>query len=231
MVNFRSVTLPRLTMAQLCDQIAIHGVCHRDECTAQHAIHTCRPCRVSFSSEQELNGHLVDFRHLHRVQQQERKDAELPRPIRCTVCSIRLPVSSQYGQHARGRRHQTELRVQNIMEPGPEELDAFPGSARCDIRDTFVPTRQRDQHINGPQHNQAMSYVSLKGALDEVERVKNGIIVSDGENGLEFGILEPAAKVTNDYVAKLFIQNTNSSPIYLNDTRFLSNYASRASET
>ncbi|TDL24445.1 P-loop containing nucleoside triphosphate hydrolase protein [Rickenella mellea] len=213
---------------QLCDQILIHGVCHLDGCTARHDVHSCTLCRVYYASAAELERHNTDRRHLKRTEQHRKKLAGLSKPVRCTICPVNLSNVTLYEQHARGRRHRLALEQQGLDDhddPGPEELEVPPHTNHCEICDTNIPLIYWQKHLKGLRHSQAQGFVVLESALEEAERDKNGIVVSEGP---DFGLLEWTDTVV-EHDTKLSVQNNNTTTVVLTDARITSHYKVRAS--
>lgn len=210
------------SMDNICAQIMTGGACHIEGCTAWHDVHTCQICRTLFTSDQQLQVHTRGVKHLHRVRQNERRLAGLSQPVQCTVCRVPLNSSHIYAQHARGRRHQAALQDQDLEnDPGPEELDTPHGTVHCDTCNAYIPFSHWNSHIRLQRHLDAQGYVALKGALEQSEQDKNGIIVSDGKAVIDFGVVDIQSR-SIESLRVLSLENTNPTDVILREARMSS---------
>ncbi|KAI5120593.1 hypothetical protein M0805_008071 [Coniferiporia weirii] len=215
-------------MVQLCDELLSRGVCSRSDCPYSHDVFNCQVCRVVYETGPEYEKHLSSVFHHRRVIKDEKRQAGTSQPVLCTVCSVDLSSVTLYEQHSRGRRHLRALRDNGLIEdPGPEELDVPRNCTRCDICSTNILTKFWDSHVNGLRHKNATKFTSLKGALDESEQDKNGIVLT--EDRLDFGVLDYNADTAATKSRIIDFQNTNSTSIILVHAYVSSQRTSRAS--
>ncbi len=209
-------------MDSICAQILTSGACHIQGCTAWHDVHTCQICRIVFKSDRQLQVHSKGGKHLHRVRQDERRLAGLSQPVQCTLCQVTLTNAQIYTQHARGRRHRAALQRLGLKtDPGPEELDTPPGSVHCDTCNRYIPAPHWNSHIRHRRHLNAQGYVALKGALEQSEQDKNGVVVSDGEAVIDFGVVDIQSHSIQS-IRNLSLENTNPTDVILREARISS---------
>ena len=215
-------------MSDICDQLLDKGVCHRHNCTLSHDVFHCQVCRVVYTTSVEYEAHFQSLFHGRRVRQDERRRAGLSQPVLCTVCPVQLSSASVYRQHTFGRRHQTRMAETGIvLDPGPEELDVIDHTKRCEVCQAIIPTSRWNQHVVGLRHRNASQYVTLKNALDEAQKDKNGISIIDADEALNFGVLEVSQDAAR-YQKSFMVSNSNMTEIRFINARISSRQTSRA---
>lgn len=216
-------------MTQVCDEIAAHGVCNREDCPFSHDLFSCETCRQVFDTAAKYDQHLSFVFHRKKALQAENRRAGISQPVFCTVCSVDLATETDYySGHVRGKRHRRNMQEQGIVnEPGPEEQDVPRNQTRCDTCFTNVLTRDWETHLRSRRHAGATQFNALQGALEESEKDKNGLIISPEE--MDFGFVAESPSRDAVWSMTLVIQNTNATELHLVDTRLSSQMTSRTS--
>ncbi len=84
-----------------------------------------------------------------------------------------------------------------------------------------MSSRRWSSHIRLQRHLEIKSHAVLKVAQEETEGDKNGIIVSDGEKTVDFGVTDIQSQSIQS-IRKLSLENTNSTDIILCEARISS---------
>ncbi|KAG8834962.1 hypothetical protein FRC17_006265, partial [Serendipita sp. 399] len=116
-------------------------------------------------------------------------------PKRCTLCDIRLASAADIPLHERGRAHQIKLknaatsgRVINRDQIFVDDEDRNFECAICEIQ---VWQSDKAMHEKTARHRRKERFLSVRAALDEAERDKNGIAISPpGKDAFDFGFTE-----------------------------------------
>ncbi|TDL24428.1 P-loop containing nucleoside triphosphate hydrolase protein [Rickenella mellea] len=182
---------------------------------------------MDFPSKEKLVWHESAKIHQRRTDQHRKRLSGASKPVRCTLCAVDLMAASGYGQHARGKSHRRRLEEQGLNpgeDPGPEELDGVPGTQHCEICNASIPLHMWERHIDGRRHLRSKGFVMLQSGLEESERDKNGVAVSNGDGGLNFGLLECTDRhgVAYNFDRTMSVQNNNTTAIILADARVTS---------
>ena len=114
-----------------------------------------------------------------------------------------------------------------VLDPGPEELDVIDHTKRCEVCQAIIPTSRWNQHVVGLRHRNASQYVTLKNALDEAQKDKNGISIIDADEALDFGVLEVSQDAAR-YQKSFMVSNSNMTEIRFINARISSRQTSRA---
>ncbi|KAI0093452.1 P-loop containing nucleoside triphosphate hydrolase protein [Irpex rosettiformis] len=214
-------------MAQVCDEIYAHGVCQRENCPFSHDVYSCDTCRAVFKTTRGYETHLASPLHRQKVWKAEKRAAGINVPVTCTVCSVDISSAELYEQHAHGRRHARKLQEQGLeTDPGPEEVDVPRNQTRCDVCATNIETRFFEQHLKSRRHTSSIQFNSLRGALDDSERDKNGVEVTP--DTIDFGFVNEPGNINATFSKKIAVQNTNVTGIQIVRARLSSQLTSRA---
>ncbi|KAG8819128.1 hypothetical protein FRC17_010599, partial [Serendipita sp. 399] len=124
-------------------------------------------------------------------------------PKRCTLCNIRLASAADIPLHERGRAHQIKLknaatsgRVINRDQIFVDDEDRNFECAICEIQ---VWQSDKAMHEKTARHRRKERFLSVRAALDEAERDKNGIAISPpGKDAFDFGFTE-SGRATLDF--------------------------------
>jgi hypothetical protein len=175
-------------------------------------------------------GHLKSLTHAKKV---EKAESSASYPVQCSLCSVPLVHAASYQLHTEGKKHcRAMARLGLTTDPGPEEagLETLALSKQCDVCQSSVPSEVWGLHLNGLRHRRAAAFVSLRRALDESEKDKNGIVITGVESDLEvdYGLLEySAAGVCG--TKTITVMNSNATPIDFVEVRISSRQTTRAS--
>ncbi|CAG7847798.1 Probable RNA helicase SDE3; AltName: Full=Silencing defective protein 3 [Serendipita indica DSM 11827] len=116
-------------------------------------------------------------------------------PKKCTICNARLISPRVVATHVKGQRHQAllaELQAQG-RPPKPEDIiiEDADRNYECLICEMTV-WQTKEKHELTPTHKRKERFLSIRSALEEAEKDKNGISVyPDGKDAFNFG-LKPA---------------------------------------
>ncbi|TDL24456.1 P-loop containing nucleoside triphosphate hydrolase protein [Rickenella mellea] len=216
---------PFSIMVAICEELLRNGFCSREHngCSSHHNVFRCDTCRVFFTSQHNLFVHYETKRHTRKVEGNSVF-------VRCTVCKLTLASADHYPVHSQGRRHLKALKSQgSANDPGPEEVDTYPGATFCNICDIWAPDNSFSYHLNSRRHKKSMAYVAIKSAVNGAEKNKNGVIVSD-EDGLDFGILDIPSRNSQQHEKRVYIENTNATAMLLTQIRVTSQFKSVGSQ-
>jgi helicase MOV-10 len=94
-------------------------------------------------------------------------------------------------EHITTGRHQKKLGTAQLGQGSvePEEGASTTRSEYCGLCGTHVPRTMWSRHAQGPTHKKKERFTAYKATLEEAEKNKHGVIVSDD---LELGIVSPA---------------------------------------
>ncbi len=221
-------------MTEICEDLLNEGVCHRSNCPHSHDVLPCKTCKMVFYDASTYENHLRTSPHERRARQETRRRAGIPQIVLCTVCNTEISDSRLYAQHAVGRQHIQKLaeqRLTSTTDPGPEEVDVPKNCIRCDVCCTSIPKFFWERHPTGARHLQALKFNSLKGALDESERNKNGVVIKHYDRAIDFGFVEYEHRASPVHTLSVDIKNTNATSIYIVEGRLTSETTSRASQS
>jgi helicase MOV-10 len=76
-----------------------------------------------------------------------------------------------------------------LADATPFIPDALPGKSFCGVCDKYVPEFLWASHQKSSEHRRREGYTAFKTALEEAEKDKHGVVLSEG---LDFGIVESA---------------------------------------
>lgn len=109
------------------------------------------------------------------------RDSPLP------LCHLNFVGHKMWTQHLQSKRHSKN----STETPGvvvPEEGGSTARNEYCSLCKMEVRREQWLVHVQGPRHHSREKYTAYKAILDEAEKDKHGVTVSDG---LDFGIIGP----------------------------------------
>ena len=178
--------------------------------------------------------HLGSRIHHLRVAKTAKRQAGLSQTVLCTVCDVELSSSPQYPKHAQGRRHCSNLAIQgrtDVDDPGPEKVDVPRNNTRCDVCMTNIATYIWARHLSSKRHLEATKFTSLRDALDESERNKNGVSINNTDGAIDLGLLEFSRDHAIQKTVSVSIENSNATSIDVVNARISSRQTSRASSS
>ncbi|KAI0062690.1 P-loop containing nucleoside triphosphate hydrolase protein [Artomyces pyxidatus] len=178
-------------MSQICPRFLSSGSCQVEWCGFRHDVTSCEPCQLLLDSPAAYAAHLYTKKHTNKV---SGKSAL----YHCPACDVTLNGTQTWGTHIQGKRHiararaATEAAAATGTRPnvGPARLPVLQGQRRCELCDLIVSTDSWAWHITQRGHRSKEDYVSSKRAVEDASRDRNGVVISHGEGGLDFGVVE-----------------------------------------
>ncbi|KAG2071488.1 P-loop containing nucleoside triphosphate hydrolase protein [Suillus decipiens] len=171
-------------MVKICPQLEAHGACTDTHCTGYHDVHLCELCGVFCASTKWYEAHLASKKHRRKLAGHDGSQ------YHCTTCNALISGHKSWGQHIRGKRHLRHAQNRDVLpEVAPAIPDAFPGRVFCGVCDKQILERLWPSHPQSLEHRRKEGYTAFKTALEEAEKDKHGIVLSEG---LDFGIIENA---------------------------------------
>lgn len=169
-------------MVKICPQLEAHGACTDTHCTGYHDVHLCELCGVFCASTKWYEAHLASKKHRRKLAGHDGSQ------YHCTTCDTIISGHKSWGQHVQGKRHRRNAQNQDALpEVAPAIPEAFPGRVFCGVCDKHIPERLWPSHPQSLDHRRKEGYTAFKTALEEAEKDKHGIVLSEG---LDFGIIE-----------------------------------------
>ncbi|KAH9948069.1 P-loop containing nucleoside triphosphate hydrolase protein [Amylocystis lapponica] len=211
-------------MVAVCAELLSTGACVKVACRSSHDVKICRLCGIVCYSTQLYNQHLTDRRHVNRVN-------GVSNLLHCSICAVNVSGSYCWGLHIEGRRHKG-LASQRGIDPDvqPEEALTPPGYLHCNVCRIDIHEGAWSSHATTRAHQRRAMFAAYDSAFEEAERDKNGVTISPGEEGLDFGFVElPDAH--SGTAALLKVENTvPTSKVRLAEVK-LSSSAARGSSS
>lgn len=165
---------------QVCPQLQSKGACGDESCAFNHDVRICEDCDVLCTSAASYRSHLGGKKHRSKV-------LGLSTLLQCPLCNVQVYGPITWEQHVAGGPHQREAIRQGVsanVEPvGPEEIQ---GKVFCALCDTHIPQHQWSKHLQGAMHRKKERLTAYKTALEEAEKDKHGVTVTEG---LDLGIV------------------------------------------
>ncbi|KAG1741528.1 RNA helicase [Suillus paluster] len=170
-------------MVKICPQLEAHGACTNPLCTGYHDVHLCELCGVFCASTKWYEAHLASKNHRRKLAGHD------GRQYHCTICATHIFGQKSWGQHVQGTRHRRNAENKGVSaEVAPAIPEALPGQF-CGVCDSQISQALWDSHPRSFEHRRKAGYMAFKIALEEAEKDKHGILISEG---LDFGIVESA---------------------------------------
>lgn len=217
-------------MTEICEDFLNEGVCHRSNCPYSHEVLPCQTCKMVFYNASAYEIHMRSALHDRRVNKEARRNAGVSQTVLCTVCNVEISSSRLYAPHAAGRQHVQKLAAAGFTsatDPGPEEVDVPKNCIRCDVCCTNIPKFLWKRHQKGQRHHEASKFTTLKSALDDSERNKNGVAISNYDGAIDYGFIEYERDMPIR-TSSVEVTNTNATSIYIVVRRLTSETTSRA---
>ena len=170
-------------MVKICRKLKSQGACSDNACHYRHDVQICEDCGVMCTSARIYEAHLQGKRHKRHVSGQAVVH-------HCSVCSVNVNGPKAWSQHLLTKRHRSQANQQGVpAEVEPEEAVSTSRSDYCALCKVALEPRVRSRHFKSPKHRAKEKYFSYKATLEEAEKNKHGVTVSDG---FDFGIIAPA---------------------------------------
>ncbi|KAG0706249.1 P-loop containing nucleoside triphosphate hydrolase protein [Suillus ampliporus] len=161
---------------KICPQLQAHGACTDSRCKEYHDVHLCELCGVFCPSTQCHEAHLAGKNHRRQLAGHD------GRRYHCTICDV--SVSGHKKKHCKNAKKQDVP-----VEVAPVIPEAIPSEFFCAVCDREIPQALWASHPQSPEHRRKEGYSAFKTALEEAQKDKNGIVLSEGG---DFGIVESA---------------------------------------
>jgi helicase MOV-10 len=166
------------TMVKICPKLQSQGACSDQACQYRHDVRICEDCGIICTSADIYRAHLQGKRH-------KRQLLGLVDIHYCSLCSMN--VMGLWTEHLSTKRHLKNANQQGVsVSVDPVEASE---NGYCAICRKPVMPRKQAKHLQSPKHRMAEKYVAYKATLEEAEKNKHGVIVSDV---LDFGIIARA---------------------------------------
>lgn len=174
-------------MVKICARLEAHGACTDSLCTEYHQVHICELCGVFCASTKWYEAHLAGKNHRRRLSGFD------GRQYHCTICDTQVYGQKSWNQHVNGKQHCTNAENKGVLPViAPVIPDALPGKSFCGVCDKYIPHALWASHPKSSEHRRKEGYTAFKTALEEAEKDKHGVVLSEG---LDFGIVESADAV------------------------------------
>lgn len=184
-------TLPSSIMVKICPVLESRGACSDTSCPYRHDVHICEDCGVVCPSLAIYQVHLGSKRHISQI-------SGAKTYLRCYVCKVNFLGPKEWTKHVSSPGHRKKTSRQGLSATiEPEEAAATSRSEYCGLCREFVSRTIWTQHTQTKKHRRKEGFATFKGTLEEGERNKHGVTVSDG---LNFGIIEPVNAQTGTRV-------------------------------
>lgn len=170
-------------MVQTCPHLNSQGSCSNSSCPYNHDIHVCEDCGVVCPTLSNYRSHIGSKRH-------KRQLSGANTFLRCHVCKVNIRGPQEWTKHISSGGHQKKAKRQGASPAvEPEEAASTSKSEYCNLCRQFVSRTVWAQHARSSGHKRKEKFVAYKATLEEAEKNKHGVIVSDG---LDFGIISPS---------------------------------------
>jgi helicase MOV-10 len=171
-------------MVRICARLEAHGACTDPQCKEYHDVHICEPCGVFCASTKWYEAHIAGKNHRRRLGGYD------GRQYHCTICDTLVLGQKTWTQHVNGKQHCRNAEIKGMLaDATPVIPDALPGKSFCGVCDKYFPESLWASHQKSSEHRRREGYTAFKTALEEAEKDKHGVVLSEG---LDFGIVESA---------------------------------------
>lgn len=183
------------TMVQICRELQANGTCSNSTCTFNHNLRICKDCDIICTSEHAYNSHLRGRKHGSKILGQS--------------------SPKNWNQHIPVGRDQPTTAFQGVSAKAQPEragnVDVRHGQNYYSLRDR--PTREYKHiglgYLQGTTHQNKERFASYQTALQEAEKNKHGVTVTDC---LDFGIVNVVDARARRSVNLQFIVETTTVP-------------------
>ncbi|KAH8102228.1 P-loop containing nucleoside triphosphate hydrolase protein [Cristinia sonorae] len=185
---------------KICPHLKTSGVCHTPACPYRHDVKICVPCGVVCDPAGNYKAHIRGKAH--------KKKSNVGRRIfHCSLCLKSYPESN-WDSHVSGMKHIGLARRKGVSSEVRPEEGVLPAHMRlCVVCDRVMPTASWAAHIGGTRHRKMETFVRYRAAFEEAEKDKNGVVITHGDDGVDFDVVE-VADATNGVQTHVVIKNT-----------------------
>lgn len=204
----------------ICPTLLTTGACGEQGCSHNHNVKTCAPCGVMCTSDAIYQSHMQGKRHKAKISGRSAI-------VACTLCEVNV-VAGSWDMHISGKGHRGRAERDNVDPDIQQVAGTTPaGEEHCSACDINVPQRFWPNHLRSPLHARKEKFARFRAALAEGEKDKNGVTVSHVEDGLDFGVTDPA-KARDGVEVNLIVKCTvPSSSIVIKSLQLASSNARR----
>lgn len=174
----------------LCPNFRQHGVCNVEDCPHFHPNLVCDLCGVICRSQAFFNNHLNSFRHQSMKKASSRNPEDGPK--KCRACNVSLGSPRDISAHFNSQKHRTK--IESLRQAGTiirdEDMIVNDDERNydclvCEIR-VWEP---QPVHQRSARHRRRERFLTIRAALEEAEKDKNGISVEpSGKDAFDFGL-------------------------------------------
>jgi helicase MOV-10 len=169
-------------MVKICARLEAQGACTDPLCREYHQVHICELCSVFCASTKWYEAHLAGKNHRRRLRGFD------GRQYHCTICDTQVSGQRFWVQHVKGMQHCRNAEIKGALaNVAPIIPDTLPGKSFCGVCDKYVPNSLWASHPQSSDHRKKEGYAAFKIALEEAEKDRHGVVLSEG---LDFGIVE-----------------------------------------
>ncbi|EMD34731.1 hypothetical protein CERSUDRAFT_54531 [Gelatoporia subvermispora B] len=200
----------------VCPTFLSTGSCPDTTCRLKHDIILCKLCGIVCTNARVYEIHLRGKKHRRRASGHSTV-------YHCPICGINATGPTVWQSHQQGKQHQGNAKRLGISaDVEPEEEVTPPGFVWCSICNANTPDHLWAAHPNSPRHKAKLKYAKYEAVIEEAMKDKHGIVVSGRDDGIDFGIVEPAVAQIGDS-ATITVSNTvPSSKVHLVEAKFSS---------
>lgn len=204
-------------MVKVCPELKIQGSCTDSTCQYRHDIYVCEECGVICDSTSIFRDHLQSKRHRHKV-------IKLTAIYHCASCNVDVTGQVAWAEHRSLHRHYANAEPQS--RPSTVNLgNGVLENGYCALCGTAVAVGKWSKHLQNAGHLNKEKYAAFKTALEEAERDKHEVVVSDN---MDFGIVTPADARRGVNIKFTLQTNVPTSRIKIDSAKFFSPKTSRS---
>ncbi|KAG8867123.1 hypothetical protein FRC20_006671 [Serendipita sp. 405] len=213
----------------LCPAFRANGFCDDASCKDFHPNLVCELCGVATSTKAFFDAHMKGFKHAAMVKASSRGAEGGPK--RCTLCNIFLASAADIPLHEKGRVHQNKIKALGSSGRTPNQAQVFIDDGdrnfECAVCEIQVWQSNKAGHEKTARHIRKERFLSVRAALDEAERDKNGIsITPSGKDAFDFGLKE-SGQASREFqisiqnpVLRVVLQSANTTQAIKGRSRF-----------
>ena len=167
----------------VCPQLQTNGACSDASCSLNHDVRICEDCNVLCPSSTSYNSHIAGKKH-------RRKMLGLSTLFHCPLCHVKIYGPTAWSQHVSGGPHRRTAGLQGVSpEVEAEGAGDIDGQTYCGLCDKHIIQHQWSSHVRGVAHHNKERLSAYRTAIEEAQKNKHGVTVSEG---IDFGIVDVA---------------------------------------
>ncbi|KAH9930514.1 P-loop containing nucleoside triphosphate hydrolase protein, partial [Epithele typhae] len=173
-------------IAHICPQHLFAGGCTRQNCPLQHNVKFCDFCNITCV-------HDIFAQHLAGKRHGARSQAGQVVAVRCPVCNTRLTGNATWVEHVTSPDHRARAQAAG-RSPEVYPLDASLANANvCLACKRAILQSDWTPHLRSAAHKRITQNTVYQAQFEQAERDRQGVFVSHGEEGIDFGVVDFAA--------------------------------------